>query len=52
MLEMNHDCWAVTTIKLDLIKMDDYFADSCAISPAAFLFKTILKDAKLGRQIQ
>ena len=34
MLEMNQ--WKIA-IQLDLIQMDDYFADSCAISPTAFL---------------
>ena len=28
----------LTTIQVDLIQMDDYLADSCAISPTAFLF--------------
>ena len=29
--------------QLDLIKIDDYFADSCAISPTAFLLAQLLQ---------
>ena len=31
-----------TTIQVDLIQMNDYLADSCAISPMAFLFVYIV----------
>ena len=35
------DCHDFTTIQLDLIKIDDYIAGSCAINPMAFLFAYI-----------
>ena len=31
------DCSNLTMIQVDIIQMDDYPTDSCAISPTAFL---------------
>ena len=43
-IKIEDHCWAMypstgktTTIQVDLIQMDDYPADSCAIRPTAFL---------------
>ena len=33
------DCSNLTMIQVDIIQMDDYPADSCAISPTAFLLR-------------
>ena len=35
---MQVDCQDFTTIQVDLIQMDEYLVDSCAISPIGFLF--------------
>ena len=38
------DCSNLTMIQVNIIQMDDYPADSCAISPTAFLLlKTMIQ---------
>ena len=42
MVTETEDRQAITMIQLDFIQMDDYPADSCAISPMVFLLIFIL----------
>ena len=35
------DCSNLTMIQVDIIQMDDYPAESCAISPTAFLLSAV-----------
>ena len=36
------DCSNLTMIQVDIIQLDDYLADSCVISPTAFLLDLLL----------